>query len=460
MIVLTRKKMMILAVTYTISSTFISIQLIKTSWMKNWSSSSLLQELAVEQEQKLLFTSLRRRRKTSIMDEVPVMGLHDNTVEEDDMMRKLEAKAIRLLYRNQREGLGHALPPKTHYAFTTFQLSLGQSTSFTYNLTNYQNDTLEWNGDISSYEGRVVCEMNKLHSLNMNHIPHFAQVAFPCWSVLHQFASAKRYIKLNRIQLKKLTSKWIIDLMETFQDAGITFLDHGTSEVGPKGIEETVWTVSIDKQNNGGFPRELEDLKFSVENSKYFLNSHLDVQALQRHVLATNFTQGSQRRHRMPLRALLIDRAGSTREWIYSNETASQIKQEWGDDIHVKVISTLNGTLHEQAMEMHNADIIISPHGAQLTNLAFICPCTAVLELFPRNYYLGYFQPLVLSAGGIAFDGYPWDRSRLVDTSAEFISDKKTRQWLRKSPIYASPESILRVLPNVISHILSCRRGE
>jgi hypothetical protein len=199
--------------------------------------------------------------------------------------------------------------------------------------------------------------------------------------------------------------------------------------------------------------------KYSIENTKYFLNRHSDVQALQRQVLGKDFVRDHQRRHRIPLRALLIDRAGTTREWIYSNETASKIQQVWGEDIHLKVVSNFNGALNEQAMEIHNADIIISPHGAQLTNLAFIYPCTAVLELFPRGYYLGYFQPLVLSAGGIALDGYPWDRNPLEDTAAELIGDFKTRKWLRKSHIHASPDSILRVLPSVISQIISCRRG-
>ena len=43
--------------------------------------------------------------------------------------------------------------------------------------------------------------------------------------------------------------------------------------------------------------------------------------------------------------------------------------------------------------------------GAQLTNGVFVRPCTVVYELFPRRVYYPKKGPLVMEAGGIAFDG-------------------------------------------------------
>jgi len=327
---------------------------------------------------------------------------------------------------------------------------------------------LIWKDDISTYKGAVICEMNRIHMLNMNHIPHFAQVAFPCWSILNQFSAAKKYIKLNKFELTDLSSKWITDLIQIFQDKGIGIvgyqnLVHAEEEEEEKDaydgsfVKKESWTVSINKQSSGTFPRQLEDSRFVIENSKYFLK-YDDVQELQRDVLGRDYIQRIQ--NTLPLRILLIDRAGGTREWIYSNDTSVQIKKIWQEDyIDVKIISSFDGTLHDQAMEIHKADIIISPHGAQLTNLVFIHPCTAVLELFPRNYYLGYFQPLVLSAGGISVDGYPSGRSPWLDTP-EMIGEVTQRERIRKSPIHTSPASVVRALPNVISSIISCRRGK
>jgi len=70
--------------------------------------------------------------------------------------------------------------------------------------------------------------MDRLGSLNINHIPHFSQVAFPCRSILQRFPNAKhRSMQLRNIDLEDLTSEWILDLLQVFRDAGIQVLEDG-----------------------------------------------------------------------------------------------------------------------------------------------------------------------------------------------------------------------------------------
>jgi Glycosyltransferase 61 len=46
----------------------------------------------------------------------------------------------------------------------------------------------------------------------------------------------------------------------------------------------------------------------------------------------------------------------------------------------------------EQFELFYHTDILISPHGAQLTGLPFMPPtCGTVLEVMPRGYYLPHF---------------------------------------------------------------------
>ena len=67
-----------------------------------------------------------------------------------------------------------------------------------------------------------------------------------------------------------------------------------------------------------------------------------------------------------------------------------------------------NVSFPDQAQWMHRMDVVISPHGAQLTNALFLRPCTVVLEIFPMNYYVpGYFSTLVTAVGGLTFVAYP-----------------------------------------------------
>ena len=49
---------------------------------------------------------------------------------------------------------------------------------------------------------------------------------------------------------------------------------------------------------------------------------------------------------------------------------------------------------------MSQTDILVSPHGAQLTSIPFLSPCAAVLEIFPTGYYIPtYFGSLAAVSG-------------------------------------------------------------
>jgi Glycosyltransferase 61 len=54
----------------------------------------------------------------------------------------------------------------------------------------------------------------------------------------------------------------------------------------------------------------------------------------------------------------------------------------------------------DQIELLMKSDIIISPHGAQLTGIPFMPQCSSVLEFFPRNYLVAdYFGSLAAAAG-------------------------------------------------------------
>ena len=201
------------------------------------------------------------------------------------------------------------------------------------------------------------------------------------------------------------------------------------------------------------------NFQFEVMNTAYFLNQ-ADVQSLQKHLLGEDFIVEKSAEQLLPLRVLIVERKGLGREWIHSNETAHQIEAIWGgkDFVEVTILPNPEGSLKNQALEFHNADIVISPHGAQLTNLAFIRPCTSVLELFPVRYYLAYFQPYVLSAGGVSYEGYPFGRSPLYDTKDTGEVGSGVRAQLRGKPTTASSQSILRAFTRLVLSTLSCHK--
>ena len=382
----------------------------------------------------------------------------------------IEAIAAAQLIESKREGLPPAVRPQIQYTVSKFELSIAHSSSIQFSVHRIvgENVKQKWVESYESFTDRIVCVIDRLGTLNMNHIPHFARAAFPCWSILHQFPNAsERYVKVRNFDWDEITSEWIIDLMKVFNAAGIQVVDdyfHNSSFVSHQSSNHTQskseWVATFDI-GGGGFPAANGDgTVYKIENSKYFVNRRSDVQSLQEHVLGTlYYNNTSEERDEAQLHVLLIDRKGTTREWPYAKSTAAMIENLWGKKrVVVDIISNFEGSLRSQAAKMHWADIVITPHGAQNTNLAFIRPCASVLELFSRGYYLGYFQPLVLSAGGVAFDGYPIGRLRDLDTVST-VSTLEGRVKARKGPINTSPESILQAFPDLVLNNIACRRG-
>ena len=49
-----------------------------------------------------------------------------------------------------------------------------------------------------------------------------------------------------------------------------------------------------------------------------------------------------------------------------------------------------NSIFQEQVNFYSRLDVAVSSHGAQLTGIMFMAPCSAVFELFPDKYYTPY----------------------------------------------------------------------
>ena len=189
---------------------------------------------------------------------------------------------------------------------------------------------------------------------------------------------------------------------------------------------------------------------------KWFMKQE-DISSLQKCVLGKNYQYGCGSATNTKLRILVLDREGDNREWIHSRTFYNHIKLLYQSSFDIKYIPTFKHfSLYKQALAMHTSDIIITTHGAQLTNVAYIKKCTAVIELFPRNYYLYFYQLLTLVAGGIHFEGYLFGSNRLKDTR-ENIDTLNKRVESRSNPILTSPESLILKIPIITSAILECR---
>jgi hypothetical protein len=125
----------------------------------------------------------------------------------------------------------------------------------------------------------------------------------------------------------------------------------------------------------------------------------------------------------------------------------------------------------EQVRFFQNTDVLISPHGAQLTGIPFLGnkPCTKVIELFPNDYLLpDYFGTLARDSGVeysyIYFSDAPADTIEETQSRSELKgrivpSTTSGRSAARKQSLCISPTMIVTTLREVILDWCECKNS-
>lgn len=113
-----------------------------------------------------------------------------------------------------------------------------------------------------------------------------------------------------------------------------------------------------------------------------------------------------------------------------------------------------------QAAFVLSRDLILTPHGAQNANLLFARPCAAVVELFPRHYFLpGFYLPLAQAAGALTFAGFP--APSLADATAQIHNATAADRRRARAPALQPPVTALfGALPGVLRARVACLEGK
>jgi hypothetical protein len=82
---------------------------------------------------------------------------------------------------------------------------------------------------------------------------------------------------------------------------------------------------------------------------------------------------------------------------------------------------------------MSSIDILVSPHGAQVTNGAFIPTCGGIIEIFPTGYWAPhYFGSLARCTGHYHYSIYTGNASTIdEDVSYYMTTSFETRSYAR-----------------------------
>jgi hypothetical protein len=201
------------------------------------------------------------------------------------------------------------------------------------------------------------------------------------------------------------------------------------------------------------------------------LPSFSAIQRLQQAVLQDHYIEPSKTLRKfhysadnlvVVVQVLVLDRQMSFRDFVFAGEivgalhdfvytTTNSNNKRITYQVNVTYVQSFNEySFHQQALAVHLADIIFSPHGAQLANLVYVRPCTAVVEFFPREYYVQFFTPLVVNAYGISFEAYPSAGNKFVETQAMSQAVPGRTGVVRSISIDITP----RFFPQTISELI------
>ncbi|KAG0566538.1 hypothetical protein KC19_7G070900 [Ceratodon purpureus] len=193
-------------------------------------------------------------------------------------------------------------------------------------------------------------------------------VQFVYWKKVNGCAHADRLLLYHWSELRRRMGGWIT---QVFTAAGLPVVPY-QMEVGDRPI--CFQRAVVSRTGIGGVPHT--DLQEIFTEVRCLVRQYCKIPV-------TSFKQSEKQRVRITLMA-----RNGTREWKNQTEWEAVIAAECGRiqgcEWSTMHISTL--TFCEQAEIMSRTDILVSVHGAQLTNMIFMSPGGRVMEMFPKGW--------------------------------------------------------------------------
>jgi len=118
-------------------------------------------------------------------------------------------------------------------------------------------------------------------------------------------------------------------------------------------------------------------------------------------------------------------------------------------------------TFEEQVRFFHNIDLLISPHGAQLTGIPFLAnkPCTQIIECFPDNYLLPDFFGSLARDSGVEYS-YIYASNTPEDFKGRIVpSTYPEKVAVKRQDLCISPALVVDSLKNAVRNWCKCKKS-
>lgn len=148
--------------------------------------------------------------------------------------------------------------------------------------------------------------------------------------------------------------------------------------------------------------RPIIGYSFEEEHSFAMRSAH-DAQVLRKEILRSNNLPTSSCQTNQPVRIGFIDRKQSRSLQNIGAIIRTIERSPLGQQgVLFQTVYFETASFEEQIEFMATSDIIVTPHGAQLTSIPFMPVCGRILEFFPAGYHVPAFFGSLAAVSGIA----------------------------------------------------------
>lgn len=234
----------------------------------------------------------------------------------------------------------------------------------------------------------IDCVLTAQNSHHLHHVAHGAESQLECWSLFRQYSTLK----------PRIVTSW-----------GLRFGNHEYYRALQHLMQYELVRASQLKSTDcsiRAYPRSPHLGGWEGEEQTWIVN-RTDVGELQRRLMG----------ELLPRRAIhigIINRRGTRRLSSAGCIMSAFVTMLTQSTQHYSVsLADDLGDLAfvEQARWVRDKDVLIAPHGAQNINFMWARPCAAILEIYPKGYYIpGHLLQLARAVGAMTFAAYPGHR--------------------------------------------------
>lgn len=296
---------------------------------------------------------------------------------------------------------------------------------------------------VNNTDAVCVWEGRRLHV----HFPHWLQIMARCWSwwEIHNTQAAVLKIRNETMQF------WNHSLIQSPFVSGLWSIMQHAKNVSL--VQETSTTTRFNNTVRA-MPTPPSGWSLNDDLTMPWFATLETAQSLRRTVLNTMFPtrRNSHCNDENSPRLGVLDRLGS-RHLINYQDIVTHLQALTSTPV---VYATFENASFEQQVDFFSSiDILVSPHGAQLTGVLFMPRCGSVLELLPRYYHFHYFFGS-LTANANLTHAYIYLSDGDAEEDMKNISSQASRKKARSVQLCPPVSSIVSGVETLIGKWKSC----